>query len=306
MVVCDVARGLLLLLMAVPAIPVWALLVLAACSAVLGPPFEAARGAMLPDVLSEEDYATGQSLSMASLQVAQLLGFALGGLLLTVAPGVWTLRLDALTFLLSAAVIRRCCRWRPGADSEVASTPARWLQDSAAGALVVGRSPELRRLLSFCCLTAAVSIVPEGLAVAESKELGGTPLTAGLLSATIPLGAAAGAVLLTRFVAPERRLALVRPLGLLSALALAVTLLVPGLPATALLWVGCGVGAACQMPANVAFVLRLDPPSGAARCRSRRSCCRAARASPSPSAACSPGHWARTAPSAGPVSSACS
>ncbi len=259
MVVCDVARGLLLLLMSVPAVPVWALLLLAAGSAVLGPPFEAARGAMLPDVLAEDQYATGQALSMAGLQVAQLLGFALGGLLLTVAPGVWTLRLDAATFLLSALVIRRTCRWRAGADSSVASTPARWLRDGSAGAVVVGRSPELRRLLAFCCLTAAVSIVPEGLAVAESKQLGGSPLTAGLLSATIPLGAAVGAVLLGRFVAPDRRLALVRPLGLLSALALAATLLLPGLSATAVLWVVCGIGAACQMPANVAFVLRLDP-----------------------------------------------
>ncbi len=259
MVTCDVARGLLLLLMAVPAVPVWALLLLAACSALLGPPFEAARGAMLPDVLAPEDYATGQALSMAGLQVAQLLGFALGGLLLTVAPGPWTLRLDAATFLLSALVIRRTCAWRPGADASVASTPARWLRDSGVGVVVVGRSPELRRLLAFCCLTAGVSIVPEGLAVAESRQLGGSPLTAGLLSATIPLGAAVGAVLLGRFVSRDRQLALVRPLGLLSALALAATLLVPGLPATALLWVVCGVGAACQMPANVAFVLRLDP-----------------------------------------------
>src|SRR5919112_1697501 len=72
MVACDVGRGLLLFVMAVPAMPVWGLFLAAVVCALLGPPFEAARGATVPDVLSPELYPVGQSLQAASLQVAQL------------------------------------------------------------------------------------------------------------------------------------------------------------------------------------------------------------------------------------------
>jgi len=259
MVSCDAARGLLVLVMAVPGVPVWGLFVLASLVALLGPPFEAARGATVPEVLPAALYPVGQALSMASLQAAQLLGFALGGLLVTLHPGAWVLTLDASTFLLSAAVLHRWVTWRPGAETATDTSARTWARDSAEGLRVVVRAPDLRMLLGLSALVAAVTVLPESLAIAQADALGRTPFVAGLLCAALPLGTVVGAALAGRPGAGDDRLWLVRPLGLLACSASAACLLEPGLTGLLLLWALAGVGAGGLLPANVAFVLRVDP-----------------------------------------------
>src|SRR5439155_369406 len=83
-VVCDAARALMVLLMAVPGMPTAMLLVLVTCVALLEPPFSASRAAMLPDVLGEgERYAIGSTLSNTTNNLAVVIGFAIGGALVT-------------------------------------------------------------------------------------------------------------------------------------------------------------------------------------------------------------------------------
>lgn len=259
MVACDVARGLLVLVMAVPTVPVWGLFVLTALVALLGPPFEAARGATIPEVVPAALYPVAQALSMASLQAAQLLGFALGGLLVTLHPGAWTLSLDAGTFLLSALVLHRYVAWRPGAEVAADSGAGTWVRDSGEGLRVVARTPELRLLLALSTVVAAVTVLPESLAIAQADVLGRTPFVAGLLCAAVPLGTVVGAAVAGRPAPGGDRLALVRPLALLACAACAACLLAPGLPGLFVLWMLAGVGAGGLLPANVAFVLRVDP-----------------------------------------------
>ena len=259
MVSCDAARGLLVLGMAVPGVPVWALFVLASLVALLGPPFEAARGATVPEVLPAPLYPVAQALSMASLQAAQLLGFALGGLLVTMHPGAWVLALDAATFLLSAAVLQRWVVWRPGAATAADTSARTWLRDSAEGLRVVAGQADLRMLLGLSTVVAAVTVLPESLAIAQADALGRTPFVAGLLCAVLPLGTVVGAAIAGRPGAGGDRLGLVRPLGLLACSASAACLLEPGLVGLVVLWGLAGVGAGGLLPANVAFVLRVDP-----------------------------------------------
>ena len=262
MVACDVGRGLLVAAMALPGVPVWSLFVLGTLAALLAPVFEAARGATVPEVLTAEQYPVGQSLAMASLQLAQLTGFALGGVLVSVHPGSAVLVADAATFLLSAGVLRRACTWRPGGgttrqDGEHAVRA--WLRLTGAGAVVVGRSAELRRLLALSCAVAAVVVLPEGVAVAQARTWGVSASAAGLLCAALPAGTAIGAVALGRWVPSSSQLGLVRPLALLACAATAASLLAPGLPVTLALWCLAGVGGSALLPANVSFVQRLAP-----------------------------------------------
>ena len=259
MVVCDAGRGLLVLLMVVPGLPVWGLFVLASLVALLGPPFEAARGATVPDVLPAPLYPVAQALSMGSLQAAQLLGFAVGGLLVTLQPGAWVLALDAATFLLSAVVLQRYVTWRPGAADAGELSARTWARDSTQGLRLVVRTPDLRRLLGLSTIVAGVTVLPESLAIAQADALGRTPFVAGLLCAALPLGTVVGAALAGRPGAGSDRLVLVRPLGLLACASSAACLLEPGLAGLVVLWFLAGIGAGGLLPANVAFVLRVDP-----------------------------------------------
>nr|WP_269809459.1 MFS transporter [Kineosporia rhizophila] len=106
MVACDLARALLI---AVAALAGFAPLVVAALvflSAMLAPPFDAARSALLAQILTGNRYPVGMSLRQAVHQIAQLCGFAAGGALVLAisAPGV--LALNCLTFLASALLLR--------------------------------------------------------------------------------------------------------------------------------------------------------------------------------------------------------
>lgn len=259
MVTCDVARGLLLLVMALPAMPVWGLFVAAVLCALLGPPFEAARGATVPDVLSAELYPVGQSLQAASLQVAQLLGFGLGGVLVTTSTGSWALCIDGVSFLLSALVLQRCVTWRPGQAATVDLSARTWLRECGQGLTVVGRSVELRTLLALCCVIAAVTVVPESLAVAQARAYDASALTTALLCAALPVGSAGGVLLAGRWTPAGNRLAGARSLAVLACAACAACLLQPPVPVLLGLWVLAGAGAGSMLRANVAFVLRVAP-----------------------------------------------
>ena len=259
MVVCDVARGVLVLLMALPSMPVWALFVAAVVCALLGPPFEAARGATVPDVLTAEQYPVGQSLQSASLQVAQLLGFGLGGVLVTTSPGSWALCIDGVCFLLSAAVLRRRVAWRPGHAETVDLRLGTWLRECGEGLTVVGRSVELRTLLALCCVVAAVTVVPESLAVAQARAYDASAVGAALVCAALPVGSAAGVLLAGRWTPAGNRLAGARSLAVLACAACTACLTQPALPVLLALWVLAGAGAGSMLRANVAFVLRVAP-----------------------------------------------
>ena len=249
MVVGDLARLLLVLVMCLPGLPLWGFFLALAGVGLLTPPFEAARSALLADVMTGEEYVTANALMNAFAQAGQVLGFLIGGALVATLGARGALGVDAATFAVSAVVLLLAVRRRPAALTERTGVRT----EMREGAALVFRSPELRRLLAYAALTMAVLIAPEGLAVAIAAELGRGPVAAGVLTATIPAGFVLGTWLLLR-VPSARRMPMLPRLAVLASVPLLLTPFVDSITVLAALWVLAGVGGALQVVANAAFV----------------------------------------------------
>ena len=256
MVVCDVVRAALVLLLALPAVPLPLAFALLLLVGLLEPPFQSSRGAVLPDVLSGEDYPVGSGLLQIVGQAGQVLGYLAGGGLVALTSIRGALALDAATFAVSAGVLLAGLRSRPGA---IAGAERRSLiAETREGARFVLGNARLRRLLGLALLGAVVMIVPEGLAVPVAASLGGGPAVAGVLTAAVPAGFVLGSVLLLRLPL-ERRGRLLGPLLPVSCLPLLLTPLTSSVPLVTGLWVLAGAAAALQIVANAGYIAATPP-----------------------------------------------
>ena len=79
MIACDVLRGLLVLVMVVPGLPLAGMVALLFLVTLIGAPFASARAATYPDVLTGDRYVLGTAVALTTYQFAQVLGFAAGG-----------------------------------------------------------------------------------------------------------------------------------------------------------------------------------------------------------------------------------
>ncbi len=254
MIVSDLARFGLVALLLVPHPPLWLVFAVLVVMGLLAPPFESARSAMLPDIVSGELYMTGNALINTTIQAAQVAGLFLGGLLVSVLSVRGALALDAATFLISAAILVGLISERPAPVTE----PGGLLRDVVDGAALVRGDPYLRGLLAYGVLAAVVAIVPEGLAVAVAGDEGHGARAAGVLTAAIPLGYVVASPALLR-VPTERRDRLLLPLTLLLCVPLLLTPVVHGPTATAVLWFVAGLGTCVQLIASVAYVAATPP-----------------------------------------------
>jgi len=258
MIACDLIRAVLVLIMAIPGVPVAALVVLLCVVTLVGAPFTSARAAVYPDVLPGDRYVLGTAVTITTNQLAQVIGFAAGGTLvgfLGVGP---SLVVDAATFVASALIVRLWTRWRPAPDRPAATeAPSADREDRRgrvlAGARLVFTRPALRdpMLLGWLC---AFYNAPEAIAAPLARSLGGGSITVGLILAAEPFGAMLGSVAFSRLVTPPRRL---RWMGALATAASAVLVLFAfrlGLVAVLAVLFAAGAFAAFQLAANAAFV----------------------------------------------------
>jgi MFS family permease len=243
-------RAVLMAGLAVPHPPLLLVFSGLALIAAITPAFESAQSATLPDVLKGEEYAVGQALMNIAFQASQVLGFVAGGALLAALSVRQVLLIDAATFLGAAGLILGLVRERP--PEAPTGAAASILRDTREGLDVVLGDVTLRRLLLFALLGAATVSVPEGLAVPISAELGGSSLSVGILTASIP----AGFVLASAFVlrlAPEKRLEAMPTLAALGAVPLLLTPFVGSVAGMSALWVISGLGSSLQLVASTAF-----------------------------------------------------
>lgn len=253
MITCDVVRCLLVLVMAVPGMPLAALLVLLFVVTTFTAPFTAARSAIYPDVLEGDRYVLGTAVTMTTFQFAQVAGFAIGGAVVGFFGARTCLLADAVTFAASALLVRYGVRRRPAARSATGH-PFAPVADAAAGIRLVFTNPALRTPMLFGWLAAFV-VVPEGLAAPLANWLNGGDVLVGLLLAATALGIAVGSVAFTRLVAPERRAAWMGPLAVASCLVLVLLAMHPAAPPVLLILFVSGACGCYQMAANAAFVL---------------------------------------------------
>ncbi len=277
MITCDLLRCLLVLVMALPGMPVAVLVALLFCVTLVGAPFSAARAAIYPDVLTGDRYAMGQAITLTTNEFAQVIGFAVGGAVAGFLGTRVSLVADAVTYALSAAVVTAWVRPRPAPAREPAApepaAPEPGAQAPGAGsagrdgdrgtfgkkggfgsaARLVLRTPELRLPMLFGWLAAFYN-VPEGVAAPLAKSLSGGAAAVGVILAAQVLGESAGMLAFGRLVPPRARRRWMGPLAV-AACAVLVLFALPlplgaALPVLAL----SGVFGAYQIAAIAAFV----------------------------------------------------
>lgn len=263
----DVARGVLLALMAIPGTPLPVLLALLFLVSLCAPPFESARSALMADVLEGDRYAVATSLTNITLQLAQVIGFLAAGVLVAEFGPSAALLVDGLTFAVSALWLARSLQRRPAPVSAAGDGPRSLWQDAADGLRLIRRSPRLLAVMGVLWLGTLFAYASEGVAAPLVAELGSRTTAIGILLAANPLGVTLGGLVVARLIPPERRERLVVPLvvlSLVSVLAAGLVALVAGRGVLAFaLVVGLlgvsGLGASWLIPLNVSFVQAVPP-----------------------------------------------
>jgi MFS family permease len=279
MITCDVARMVLVCLMALVSLKappslardsgefarlaLWIMVALLFVVTLLDSPFKSARSAMMPDILSGDRYVLGTAVGQITLQVGMVSGFAIGGLVVAVLGVRDALLIDALTFAASALLVWAGVRPRPAAAtaSEARSARPRQRAEIAAGVRLVFGDRKLRSLVLFGWLV-AFYIVPMGLAAPYAASLHGRmsiPVATGLIFAAGPFGTAVGAVAFGRFVAPARRQYWMAPLAVGACGVLVFCVVQPALAAALVIIAISGACASYQLAANAAFVAAVPP-----------------------------------------------
>lgn len=262
MVVADLVRAAMVAVMAVPGVPLWALATLVVLVVLAGAPHTAAQGALLPDVLDGDLLQRGIAVRQITAQVAQVAGFAVGGVVVAVLDPSAALLIDAATFGLSALVVgtlvRRGepCGGRDGADG------ARRDGTSAGGVRsalrLVLRHPRRRYLVCTAWLV-GIFVLPEALAASYAVAIGVGAVGTGILMAAGPVGSVAGALLFTRVVPAGWRDRALVPLAVGAAVPLLVAPLASGLASSFALWALSGACATAALVQAQAGFVRATP-----------------------------------------------
>lgn len=260
MLVCDLARAILVGAMAIPGLATGPLLVLLLIGALFTTPFAFARSAMLPDLLPGASYMSGLSLVRLLDQVNQALGLLFGGLVLSVLHPRGALLADSLTFVISFAVVLLTLRPRPVERADIVPGVRGFLSDIKEGATLVFRRRLPRALVLLGWISGLFCVVPEGVGIAYAANNGYGATAGAVLVGAMPAGFTVGLLLLNRFAPGPRQFSLVLRLAVLSLVPLLLTAVRPPTPVAAVLWF---VSGACQ--ANLVAVIgafNLAMPSG--------------------------------------------
>ncbi|WP_107499915.1 MFS transporter [Streptomyces sp. fd1-xmd] len=223
LVTCDLVCAACAAAMVLPATPVAALLALRCAMAFVAPLFQGTRNASLPDILGSGDaYVLGRSLLRMVAQSAQLVGFGLGGLLLTVLAPRAAIALTAAGFLGSALLLRLGTRARP-ARTAVRTSPLAGIR------AVLGRR-RLRALTLLFWLPPVFLVVPEALLAAYADGIGAGTAVLGLLMCALPVGTLAGELWAGSALSAGTRSRIVVPLAAAGLLPLLLYAGRPGAP----------------------------------------------------------------------------
>jgi MFS family permease len=251
MIACDLIRCALVLVMAIPSVPLTGLVALLFLVTLVGAPFTAARAAIYPDVLVGDRYVMGTAVTITTYQFAQVIGFAAGGAIVGFFGISLSLIIDAATFAVSGLVIQTWIRSRPAPAP--GSRESSRLLGIIVSARLVFASPALLMPMLFGWL-AAFYQAPEGVVTPLARNLHGGTAVVGAILAALALGQTVGAIVFSRFLAPPTQQ---RVMGLLAVAAcgiLALFVLQPSLPGSLLILFASGLAAGYQIAANAAFV----------------------------------------------------
>ena len=261
MIGCDLVRAVLFGCMAIPGVHIWLLCVLLVIAVLTESPFMAAESSLMPIILDGELYVVGTGLRTITNQVAQLAGFAGGGLVIALIGARAGLALDAATFALSAVLIRVAVKARPAAVADPATadhaaqqgTGLGFLSGLSSGLRLIFGDPRLRTLLGLSWL-AGLYVLPEGLAAPYAHDIDHGAVAVGLLMAAMPAGTAVGTYLLVRFLPAVKRSQWMGPMAAAVGVPLGLCGLHPNLTLSLLLWTLSGFFFGYQVQVITEFV----------------------------------------------------
>ncbi|HEX4060221.1 MAG TPA: MFS transporter [Streptosporangiaceae bacterium] len=272
MIGCDLASMVLVAVMAVPAVPLWALIVLLFAVTLFGSPYRAARSAMLPDILTGDRYVLGTAAMQTTNRSGRLIGFAAGGAVVGLIGARPAMGIDAATFIASALLLRAGVRARAlpiGPERHPTAGRRPGGKDQPGGGLGHGRrrlgrsrgsglrlvfgDPTLRALVLLGWLVPFYA-VPEAMAVPYAAHFHGGAAVAGLILGAGPCGSLIGTILFGRLVDPPARLAWMGPLAVSCCAVLALCATGPPLGLALVIIAAAGVLSAYQLATNAAFV----------------------------------------------------
>lgn len=263
MIGCDLIRVVLVGLMALPSMPLWLLCGLLVLVVLVDAPFGAADSALVPDILEGERYVVATGLRTITNQLAQLGGFAGGGIVIAAIGARAGLALDAATFALSAALLLIGVQARPApssaGESETHPAAAGMMASFTGGVRLLWNNRKLRTLLAMAWL-AGLYVVPEGVAAPYAAVLGTGPTAVGLLMAAMPAGTALGTYLFLRCVPAQERARWMGPLAAVAGVPLVMCAATPGILASLVLWALSGFCFAYQVQVIAEF-MRTVPDS---------------------------------------------
>lgn len=266
MVTCDVIRAVLVGAMALPGVPLVAMGALIFVVSLLNAPFTSARSAERAAILTGDTYALGVAVSIVTLQVGTVAGFAGGGKLVAVLGSRGALVIDAATFVASAVLLRlgvlaRPAPVRPGPQQSGRQRSGRRQSSRGPSAMrqlgdgirLVARDRMLRTAMLLGWLMGFYT-VPEALAVPYAARLGGGATAAGLVFAAGPAGNAVGTALFGRLVPARQRLTWTPALAVACCAVLGLSALRLNLALSLVVFAVSGALGAYQVAANAAFI----------------------------------------------------
>jgi MFS family permease len=266
MIICDAARAVVIALVAVPGMPVPAMLVLLFVTSLINPPFEAARSALLPRILDGDRYVQATVMQNVTNQGAQLAGYLIGAGMAAYHPRA-ALLVDAATFAVSALLVTVFVgSYRPGLER---SQRTHLLRETGQGFRVVFGTDALRAIAILIFTLMLFTTVPEGLAAAWAGRLSttaaGSGVDQGLIMAGYPAGYILGGLIVGRVLPPPARRRLIRPLAVLSPLSLVPALFNPPAVIIGVLTLVSGFAVAGLFPSANGLFVRALPNAFRAR-----------------------------------------
>lgn len=225
--------------LALPGLPLWGIFAVLLAQGLVASLGGGVRGGLLNEILTKDGndgYVLGRSVYSMLWGLAQMTGFATGGLLLTLLPPRTCLLLAAALYVLSVLVTKMGLTARPPRSAGRPSFSATWRTNALLW------SSRTRRL------TYLGLWVPNGLVIGgDSLYVSYAPEAAGTLYACGALGMFAGDLVVGRLVPPSLRPRLATPLRLLLAVPYLFFVLRPGVALSAVAVTLASVGFAASL-----------------------------------------------------------
>lgn len=202
MIVADCARALLLLVMAIPGVPLVGLWGLLFVVRLLDAPFSSAYLSTMSVVLPGKRLVKGSAVTQIVNHVSYTVGYGAGGLIVALTGLSLVLVFNAATFVLSGVAILLGVLARPATAASTGASHG-WLDSTRVATRYIAARPQLLLTMLFT-LPIAATLAVETLAAPYAAQIGNGAVVAGLVMGAGPAGIVIGLGLLPMLIPDQR------------------------------------------------------------------------------------------------------